>query len=137
MDGARRDRLRAVSKGRSFSCASLPLHTVSSGPERPRFFPPASSGVPNERRVCACWGGWRVGGRGVEGPAVRHLVSVDIGSTKAGGRWLGWITADVALRLGKYFGMTPQFWMNLQADYDLHRAAATARLNKIKPRSAA
>jgi addiction module HigA family antidote len=28
------------------------------------------------------------------------------------------ISADVALRLGKYFGMTPQFWMNLQTDYD-------------------
>jgi addiction module HigA family antidote len=47
------------------------------------------------------------------------------------------ISADVALRLGKYFGMTPQFWMNLQADYDLRRAAASAPLNKIKPRSAA
>src|SRR5450755_5200600 len=47
------------------------------------------------------------------------------------------ISADVALRLGKYFGMTPQFWMNLQADYDLRRAAASASLSKIKPRSAA
>ncbi len=47
------------------------------------------------------------------------------------------ISADVALRLGKYFGMTPQFWMNLQADYDLRRAAASAPLGKIKPRSAA
>ncbi len=46
------------------------------------------------------------------------------------------ISADVALRLGKYFGMTPQFWMNLQADYDLRLAAASARLSKIKPRSA-
>jgi len=47
------------------------------------------------------------------------------------------ISADIALRLGKYFGMTPQFWMNLQTDYDLRRAAATAPLNKIKPRDAA
>ena len=47
------------------------------------------------------------------------------------------ISADVALRLGKYFGMTPQFWMNLQADYDLRRAVSSAPLNKIKPRSAA
>lgn len=47
------------------------------------------------------------------------------------------ISADVALRLGKYFGMTPQFWMNLQTDFDLRRAAATAPLAKIKPRSAA
>jgi addiction module HigA family antidote len=29
------------------------------------------------------------------------------------------ITADTALRLGKYFGNTPQFWMNLQTWYDL------------------
>jgi addiction module HigA family antidote len=47
------------------------------------------------------------------------------------------ISADVALRLGKYFGMTPQFWMTLQADYDLRLAAASAPLGKIKPRSAA
>ena len=47
------------------------------------------------------------------------------------------ISADVALRLGKYFGMTPQFWMNLQADYDLRLAASSAPLHKIKPRRAA
>lgn len=29
------------------------------------------------------------------------------------------ITADTALRLGYFFGMSPQFWMNLQARYDL------------------
>lgn len=29
------------------------------------------------------------------------------------------ITADTALRLGHYFATTPQFWMNLQARYDL------------------
>ena len=29
------------------------------------------------------------------------------------------ITADTALRLGKYFGNTPQFWLGLQNDYDL------------------
>lgn len=46
------------------------------------------------------------------------------------------INAHVALRLGKYFSMTPQFWMNLQADYDLRQAAARALLNEIKPRSA-
>jgi len=47
------------------------------------------------------------------------------------------ISADIALRLGKYFGMTPQFWMNLQADYDLRLAARRAPLSKIKPRAAA
>ncbi|MEW6353246.1 MAG: HigA family addiction module antitoxin [Pseudomonadota bacterium] len=29
------------------------------------------------------------------------------------------ITADTALRLGKYFGISPQTWMNLQTEYDL------------------
>ncbi|HEB99288.1 MAG TPA: addiction module antidote protein, HigA family [Thiotrichales bacterium] len=29
------------------------------------------------------------------------------------------ITADTALRLGRYFGMEPQFWLNLQSRYDL------------------
>lgn len=32
------------------------------------------------------------------------------------------ITADTALRLGKYFGMSPEFWMNLQKQYDLRLA---------------
>src|SRR5271170_5133133 len=29
------------------------------------------------------------------------------------------ITADTALRLGRYFGISAQFWVNLQAHYDL------------------
>ncbi len=29
------------------------------------------------------------------------------------------ITADTALRLGRYFNMSPQFWLGLQMDYDL------------------
>jgi len=32
------------------------------------------------------------------------------------------ITADTALRLGKYFGVSPQTWMGLQAEYDLRNA---------------
>jgi addiction module HigA family antidote len=47
------------------------------------------------------------------------------------------ISADLALRLGKYFSTTPQFWMNLQADYDLRVAKAKVRLDRIKPRNAA
>lgn len=31
------------------------------------------------------------------------------------------ITADTALRLSRYFGMTEQFWMNLRTRYDLER----------------
>jgi antitoxin HigA-1 len=29
------------------------------------------------------------------------------------------VTADTALRLSRYFGTTPRFWLNLQAQYDL------------------
>ncbi len=29
------------------------------------------------------------------------------------------VTADTALRLSRYFGMSPQFWLGLQMDYDL------------------
>lgn len=32
------------------------------------------------------------------------------------------ITADTALRLGRYFGVEPQFWLNLQSRYDLELA---------------
>ncbi len=33
------------------------------------------------------------------------------------------ITADLALRLGRYFGLSPAFWLNLQQHYDLSVAA--------------
>lgn len=32
------------------------------------------------------------------------------------------ITADTALRLGKYFGIEPQFWLDLQSRYELELA---------------
>ena len=31
------------------------------------------------------------------------------------------ITADTAMRLSKYFGTTPEFWMNLQREHDLRK----------------
>jgi len=34
------------------------------------------------------------------------------------------ITADTALRLGKYFGVAAQFWLNLQTHYDLEQEEA-------------
>ena len=43
------------------------------------------------------------------------------------------ITAPIALRLAKYFGTTPELWMNLQASYDLRRARAT-EWPKLEPR---
>lgn len=33
------------------------------------------------------------------------------------------VTADTALRLGKYFKTSPQFWLNLQSHYDLELEA--------------
>ena len=31
------------------------------------------------------------------------------------------VTADTALRLGRYFGVSPQFWLNLQSHFDLEQ----------------
>ena len=36
------------------------------------------------------------------------------------------ITGDTALRLGHWFGMSPQFWLNLQSQFDLRVAEAEA-----------
>jgi addiction module HigA family antidote len=43
------------------------------------------------------------------------------------------ITADTALRLGKYFGVSPELWLDLQSDYDL-RVARRNEWPKIEPR---
>jgi antitoxin HigA-1 len=48
------------------------------------------------------------------------------------------VTADTALRLSRYFGVSPQFWLGLQAEYDLD--VASDRLGKrlergVRPRS--
>ncbi len=43
------------------------------------------------------------------------------------------ITASLALRLAKYFGTTPEFWMNLQSGYELRRARCSDWA-KIEPR---
>ncbi len=47
------------------------------------------------------------------------------------------ITADTALRLARYFNMTPEFWMRLQMDFDLESeadAAQSATREEIRPR---
>lgn len=45
------------------------------------------------------------------------------------------ISADTAIRLGKYFGLPAQFWLNLQNDYDLRIAEGSGIGKKIKPRA--
>ena len=49
------------------------------------------------------------------------------------------VTPDTALRLARYFGTTPEFWMNLQSAYDLTREEMTKRdeIAAIAPRNAA
>jgi len=42
------------------------------------------------------------------------------------------ITADTALRLGKYFGVSPEIWLDLQTDYDL-RVMRRRAWPKIEP----
>ena len=47
------------------------------------------------------------------------------------------ITADTALRLARYFGTTPQLWLNLQQAYELRRAeiAVGRRIaERVQPR---
>ena len=50
------------------------------------------------------------------------------------------ISADTALRLARYFGTTPEFWMNLQAAYDLdsaQRVLADRIARDVRPHEAA
>jgi addiction module HigA family antidote len=47
------------------------------------------------------------------------------------------ITADTAMRLGKYFGTSPQLWLWLQMYHDLWVAAKSKSLAKVKPREQA
>lgn len=37
------------------------------------------------------------------------------------------VSADTALRLARYFGVSEKFWLGLQADYDLEEAARHAK----------
>jgi addiction module HigA family antidote len=53
--------------------------------------------------------------------AALHVPPNRITAILAGSRG---ITADTALRLARYFGTTPQFWMNLQSNYNLTLATA-------------
>lgn len=42
------------------------------------------------------------------------------------------LSADTALRLGKYFGVSPEIWLELQADYDL-RVARQTTWKQVEP----
>jgi len=64
-----------------------------------------------------------------------HVQQTRVGEILAGRRA---ITADTALRLARYFGTSPQLWLNLQANHDLVVAEreAAADLATIRPRAA-
>jgi addiction module HigA family antidote len=47
------------------------------------------------------------------------------------------ISADTAIRLGRYFGTDPRFWLNLQSAYDLSKAEKRNNYSSIRKRSAA
>lgn len=47
------------------------------------------------------------------------------------------VSADTAIRLGRYFGTDPRFWLNLQAAHDLSKAQAKGGYSRIRPRNAA
>lgn len=49
------------------------------------------------------------------------------------------ITGDTALRLGRYFGTTPEFWLNMQSSYELEMArerAGSTIAARVTPRAA-
>jgi antitoxin HigA-1 len=47
------------------------------------------------------------------------------------------ITADTALRLSRYFGNSPQFWIGLQSGHDLWVASRDKEWSKVRPRQRA
>lgn len=58
------------------------------------------------------------------------LDALDEGSTS--------VTAEIALRLARYFSTSPEFWLNLQRTYDLALASKTATgIDQISPVAAA
>lgn len=67
--------------------------------------------------------------------AALHIGKARIAEIVAGKRA---ISADTALRLSRYLGTSPDFWLRLQADYDLKIAQAKggAAIEKITPRAA-
>jgi addiction module HigA family antidote len=47
------------------------------------------------------------------------------------------LTVDTAMRLARFFGTTPEYWMNLQRAWDLARARESMDLSQITPFEAA
>jgi addiction module HigA family antidote len=74
----------------------------------------------------------------VSGLARELKVSVNRMSEIVNGRRA--LNADAALRLSRYFGNSPEFWINLQAAYDLRvtiHSSASRIEREVRPRKAA
>jgi hypothetical protein len=87
----------------------------------------------------------RTASRGIHEAAWFHGVPVGQGHRCAGDAGAAivaerrGITGDTALRLARYFGTNPGFWLNMQRDYELESAAEAlgSRLDaEVKPRAA-
>lgn len=47
------------------------------------------------------------------------------------------LSADTAMRLSRFFGTTPEYWLNMQRAWDLARARETIDVSDIEPLAAA
>jgi addiction module HigA family antidote len=75
-------------------------------------------------------------------PANRLSLDIDVPSGRVtdilNGRCS--ITADTAVRLGRYFGNAPQFWLDLQSQYDIavvEREKGSEIAKRVRPADAA
>lgn len=58
---------------------------------------------------------------------VPHLLIARLIAGEAG------MSADMAVRLGRFFSNAAEYWMNIQRDYDLHRARRRVIVSRIVP----
>lgn len=72
-----------------------------------------------------------MGPLGLSANALAHALHVPANRITAILNGTRGITADTALRLARYFGTTPEFWMGMQTDYDL-RKAMRDKIERIK-----
>jgi addiction module HigA family antidote len=76
---------------------------------------------------------------GISVYALAHAIKVPRSRTNDVVRGRRALTTDTAIRLGRYFGTTPEFWINLQARYDLDVADRAVRRRieqEVTPRAA-
>ena len=76
---------------------------------------------------------------GISVYALAHAIKVPRSRTNDIVRGRRAVSTDTAIRLGRYFGTTPEFWINLQAHYDLDVADRTVRRRieqEVTPRAA-